>query len=161
MRSNLTVHVPKNNSVSYSLYAMGMKISVPHTSDDESEWIFRFAGGSAVVLIYSFERYRRAYIVTAWESGKDGEKSSLPGVDEDVCILGILEGRKIGRMERLVRHLSREDEYAPFRFPLLFWYRFSVMLKNRKDYCSDVDNLARIFIKDKKNGKNDLCSKVS
>lgn len=54
MRSNLTVHVPQNQNVSYSLFAKGLSIRTPQYSEDESELIFTFQGGTAVVLFYFF-----------------------------------------------------------------------------------------------------------
>lgn len=147
MRSNLTVHVPQNQNVSYSLFAKGLSIRTPQYSEDESELIFTFQGGTAVVLFYFFEGMKRAYIVTGWESKKDGEKCNLPGVDEDLCILYTAFKSKINLLDHFIKYFSKEDEYALFRLPLLFWYRFSTLLQCKKGKLSYITNAVNRFSK--------------
>lgn len=55
---------------------------------------FKYAGGSVLALFYTFERFRRAYIVTGWESEKDGEAVALPGIDERLCLIFTARGGK-------------------------------------------------------------------
>ena len=161
MRQNLTFHVPQNNNVSYSLFTRGLKIAAPTFDEKENEWIFTFLGGSTVVLFYYFENFSRVYVVTAWESEKDGEKYKLPGVEQDLCVLYTGLGHKISGLERILKHLTKNDEYAPFRLPLLFWYRLGTLIQCRKSRFSYVDNLYHKFAEGNKNGRkreNDLCS---
>lgn len=53
MRPSLTVHIPQNKDVSYSLYAAGQKAEKSYLTKSESEYIFKFSGGTAVVLFYT------------------------------------------------------------------------------------------------------------
>lgn len=145
MKSNLTVHVPQNQNTSYSLYARGLPIQKPVYSEDESELIFTYKGGSAVVLFYFFEGFKRAYIVSGWESEKDGEKCNLPGVEEDLCILYTAFASKVNLLDRFIKQFSKEDEYALFRLPLLFWYRFSTLLQCKKGKLSYITNVVNRF----------------
>lgn len=145
MRSNLTVRVPQNQNTSYSLFVKGLVIEKPKCLEDDSEVIFTFKGGTAVVLFYYFEGFNRAYIVTGWESEKDGEKCNLPGVDEDLCILYTAFASKIRVLERFIKQFSKEDEYALFRLPLLFWYRFSTLLQCKRGKLSYITNLVNRF----------------
>ncbi|MCQ2242529.1 hypothetical protein [Treponema sp.] len=145
MRSNLTVHVPQNQNTSYSLFAKGLLIDIPKHSDDDSELILKFQGGKAVVLFYYFEGFKRAYIVTGWESEKDGEKCSLPGVDGDLCILYTAFASKVRLLDYFIKYFSKEDEYALFRLPLLFWYRFSTLIQCKKGKLSYIANVVNRF----------------
>ena len=145
MRSNVTVHVPQNEEFSYSLFARGLAVEAPFYNKDESELIFTFKGTSAVVLFYYFCGFKRAYVVTAWKSEKDGEKCFLPGVEEPLCILYTASGSKIRILERFISHYSKEDEYKLFRLPLLFWYRFTTMIQCRMGKVSYIANLVNRF----------------
>lgn len=49
---SFTVHIPQNKDVSYSLYAAGQKAEKSYLTKNESEYIFKFFGGTAVVLFY-------------------------------------------------------------------------------------------------------------
>ena len=81
MRQSLTVHIPQNESLSYTLYATGLKTEPPRLTEDKSEYIFTFAAGTPVILFYNFENIKRAFIVTFWQDERDGEAIQLPGVD--------------------------------------------------------------------------------
>lgn len=145
MRSNITVRVPQNEDFSYSLYARGLMTGVPVYNEDESELIFNFNGTSAVVLFYYFADFKRAYVVTSWESEKDGEKVQLPGVDQPLCVICTFLGSKIRILDRFIKHFSKDDEYLLFRFPVLFWYRFTTMIQCRMGKISNVTNLVNRF----------------
>lgn len=145
MRNNLTVHVPQNQNISYSLFAKGLLIEAPKYSEDETELIFRFQRGTAVVLFYYFAGTRRAYVVTGWDSEKDGKKCNLPGVDEDLCILYTAFASKIHLLDYFIKYFSKEDEYALFRLPLLFWYRFTTLIQCKKGKLSYIANVVNRF----------------
>ena len=55
MRTNITVHVPQNEEISYSLYARGFLTEKPEISADGKEAELKFLGGTAVVLFYYFQ----------------------------------------------------------------------------------------------------------
>lgn len=64
MRYNITVDVPYGKKLPYTLYSKGFLIDVPHV-DENSDFVhFKYVGGSVIVLFYTFERFRRAYIAT-------------------------------------------------------------------------------------------------
>ena len=145
MRSNITVHVPQNEEISYSLYARGFLTEKPEISADGKEAELKFLGGTAVVLFYYFQGFKRAYVVTAWNNEKDGDKIRLPGVDQDLCVIYTAFAGKIRMLERFIIHFSKDDEYALFRLPLLFWYRFSTLIQCKKGKLSYMQNLVNHF----------------
>lgn len=138
MRYNITVDVPYGKKLAYTLYSKGFLTDVPHV-DENSDFVhFKYAGGSVIVLFYTFERFRRAYIATGWESEKDGEAVSLPGIDEKLCLIFTARGRKVDHLKRCVWLLTQEDEYKVFKFPLLFWYRLAFLIQFCGAKRSDV-----------------------
>lgn len=55
MRYNITVDVPYGKKLPYTLYSKGFLTDVPHV-DENSDFVhFKYAGGSAIVLFYTFE----------------------------------------------------------------------------------------------------------
>ena len=71
MRYNITVHVPQTLEVSYTLFAKGYNIEIPQLSEDETEFTFKFLGGTVFVLFYNFGRFKKAYVVTGWQDERD------------------------------------------------------------------------------------------
>lgn len=131
MRKNVVVDVPQNASVSYTLFAQGLKISIPVETEDGEFLRFEFLGGTAVVLFYTFGEFRRAYIVTGWQDG-DGERIFLPGIRSPLFPILKARGRRIDDLKRTLRHLMKNDEFLPFKMPVEFWMRLSVAIQCRK-----------------------------
>ena len=145
MRHPLTVHIPQNKDVSYSLYAAGQKAEKPYLLQDESEYVFKFSGGTAVVLFYTFERIKRAYIVTGWQDAHDGEPVALPGVDGTLALVYMTKGSKFRLLDGIIKELTKGDEHFIFSLPLLFWYRLSNIIQYKGGRKSAVQNLIESY----------------
>jgi len=160
MRYNVTVDIPYSKKLSYTLYAKGSLIEVPHVGDKGDFVHFKFGGGSVFVLFYTFSGFRRAYIVTGWQDKKDGESISLPGINEKLCLIFTARGRKIDELKRVIHILTDEqnDEHTVFNLPLIFWYKLSSMIQQTGAVRSDIAILWERFTKKKllKLTKNDI-----
>ena len=134
MKQFITVHVPdpKLNLFSYSLFARGLMVDIPREGKVRGELVFRFLGEKAVILLYSFAGFKKAFIVTSWNGGT-GQKSTLPGVDEDLRILYSATGRKARSLDLYSKVLLAADEWNVLKMPLLFWYKFAVLIECKKD----------------------------
>lgn len=143
MRQSLTVHIPQNQDVSYSLYALGSKIAVPVLSDNRGEYIFKFTGGTPVVLFYTFQNIKRAFVVTAWQDERDGEPVTLPGVDEKLCLIASFKGYRIRLLEELLKQMRVKDEHYIFTQPLLFWYRLVSVIQYAKTKQTAIETLLK------------------
>ncbi len=149
MRHNLTVRVPQEAESSYSLFAQGLKIAPPKKDDDGRFLEFKFLGGTAVALFYTFAEFRRAYIVTEWESEADGERVFLPGTDAPLCLVFKAKGRKIDDMKRALCWLVECYEHEAFSLPLLFWQRLSVLIQGGKVKKSGILLLVKKCLEEK------------
>lgn len=141
MRQSLTVHMTQNQDVSYSLYAVGSKIAVPTLSNDQSEYIFKFSGGTPVVLFYTFQNIKRAFVVTAWQDERDGEPVTLPGVDGKLCLIATFKGYRIRLLDALLKQMTAQNEHFIFTQPLLFWYRLSSVIQYAKTKQTAIETL--------------------
>lgn len=151
MRYNVTVSVPYSKKLPYTLYAKGSLIDIPHVDNGADFVHFKFGGGTVFVLFYTFTAFRRAYIATCWESDKDGEAISLPGVNERLCLIFTARGRKIDDLKRVLYVLTDEqgDEHKVFSLPLIFWYRLAALIQQSGAARSDVAVLWENFTKKK------------
>ena len=143
MRQSLTVHIPQNQDVSYSLYAAGSKIVVPALSDDKSEYIFKFTGGTPVVLFYTFQNIKRAFVVTPWRDERDGESVMLPGVDGKLCLIASFKGYRICLLDELLKQLTAQNEHYIFTQSLLFWYRLASVIQYAKTKQTTIETLLK------------------
>lgn len=128
MRGNLYVKIPNKKELSYTLFAQGVKIDIPKEAENSDFFTFKFLGGTAVALFYTFAEFRRAYIVTGWESSKDGEKIFLPGINAPLCLIFKAKGRKIDDLKRFLHWATKNGEFSVFELPLDFWQKLSVLL---------------------------------
>ncbi|MCF0241393.1 MAG: hypothetical protein HUK25_02075 [Treponema sp.] len=133
MKHFITVHIPNPelNLCSYSLYARGLQVDIPRPGKERGELIFRFLGEKAIILLYSFSTFKKAYIVTSW-SGV-GEKFRLPGVEEDLQILYSATGRKARSLDLYSKVLLTGDEWNVLKMPLLFWHKFAALIQCNKN----------------------------
>ena len=145
MRQSLTVHIPQNQDVSYSLYVAGSKIAVPALSDDQSEYIFKFTGGTPVVLFYTFPNIKRTFVVTSWQDERDGEQITLPGVDGKLCLIASFKGYKIRFLDELLKQLTAQNEHYIFTQSLLFWYRLASVIQYAKTKQTTIETLLEGF----------------
>mgnify|MGYP006056342529 FL=1 len=155
MRYNITVHVPQTLKVSYTLFAKGYNIEIPQLSEDETEFTFKFLGGTVFVLFYNFGRFKKAYVVTGWQDERDGEPISLPGVDGKLCLLFAVRGKRYHILDKIIKQLTKDDEYAAFQLPLGFWYKLGVLIDSRKTRMAYINNILRLYRAD---GKDFFCS---
>lgn len=149
MRYNITVRIPQNAKTSYTLFAQGFKIAVP-CKEDNGEFVeFKFLGETAIALFYTFAEFRRAYIVTGWESVSDGEKLFLPGINSPLCLILKAKGRKIDDLKHALRWLVKDDDCKAFKMPLLFWQRLSALILNGIIKKIDVMRLLKKCMEEK------------
>lgn len=150
-RYNVNVAVPYAKKMPYTLYAKGSSIEIPHFDGNNDFCNFKYAGGTVLVLFYTFRDFRRAYIVTGWKDEKDGEAITLPGVDEKLCLIFTARGRKVDHLKRAVFILTDEqgDEHKAFALPLIFWYRLASLIQQGDAHRSDIAVLWEAFTKKK------------
>lgn len=150
-RYNVTVSVPYSKKMPYSLYAKGSSIDIPHFDENKEFCNFKYGGGTVIVLFYTFNDFRRAYIVTGWKNDKDGESITLPGVDGKLCLIFMAKGRKIDLLKRVLFILTDEqgDEHKAFSLPLIFWYKVAAMIQHDGAVRSDLAILWESFTKKK------------
>lgn len=132
MQYPLIVHIPQNESLSYTLYVAGVKEEPPQLSDDKSEYIFTFTAGTPVVLFYNFENIKRVFVVTAWQDERDGKPVQLPGVEGKLHLIYQTKGTKIRLLNEIITSLTQSDEQYIYTLPLLFWYRLSNIIQYKK-----------------------------
>jgi|GEM_PF-902048 len=149
MRYNVTVDIPYQKQSAYSLFAKGSLIDIPHIDNDGGYAHFKFGGGTVFVLFYTFENFRRAYIVTGWQNENDGEAITLPGVSEKLCLIFTARGRKIDELKRVLYILTEEqsDEHKAFSLPVIFWYRISALIQQNIASRSNIEVLWEKFTK--------------
>ena len=153
MRYSVTVDVPYLKKLPYTIFSKGSVIEIPHIDKNQDYVHFKYAGGTVFVVFYTFKKpapqkeYRRAYIVTCWESETDGESITLPGIDEKLCLIYMARGRKVDDLRRVLYVLTEEqgDEHKVFKLPLLFWYRLGALIQQSGAARSDVTVLWERF----------------
>ncbi|MCF0241984.1 MAG: hypothetical protein HUK25_05060 [Treponema sp.] len=157
MIQKLTISVPLDESFAYKLYAKGLQIDVPRQKNIH-ETVYSFWGDKPVVLFYYFGELKRAYIISRWKGV--GEKSNLPGVEEDVVILLSAKGTAFRTLDRMLKVLCRINEIATFKMPRIFWYKFATLVRLNKAKKSTVINLYNSFIGEKRKNerKKNICS---
>jgi hypothetical protein len=156
MRHNVTVDVPYSKNLPYTLFSKGSQIELPSVDKTKEFVHFKYGGGTVFALFYTFttvgrKRVRRAYVATGWNDEKDGEPSSLPGVEEPLYILFKARGREVDRLKRVLYVLvdEQDDEHKAFKLPLLFWHRLCALIRQSQAARSDVRILWEHFAKKK------------
>jgi len=166
MRQDFLVFVPqedKMSSVSYSMYAYGVKKSSSDLFKDKNTFCFTFDGNYIVVLFYYFNGFNRAYVVTGWNSESNEEKSSLPGVEGDLYVLFTAVGREFKSIKRVISILTKYSEEAVFKLPHSFWFRLCALIQSRKARRSNIMYLLKLTKEelDFYGRENDLCTEIS
>ena len=149
MRENLYISIPIDNSVSFSLYAEGMLIEKPVENDHM--FTLKFLGGTVTALFYTFQNFRRAYLVTGWQDEKDGEPVNLPGIDAPLYMIYKAKGKKIDDLKHMLHLLTADDDYSIFSFSLDFWQKLSWQIDL---YGSKKAEIFRLYNKYNIEGKN-------
>ena len=127
------VDIPYNEKKSYSLYARGMTIDKPVLALDESIITFKYPARTVFFLFYEFFtagefKTRRAYIVSG-DLTAPGTAVSLPGISQKVKIIYCARGKKVDLIERALNLITKEDEYAAFRFSKEFFFQLAAIIK--------------------------------
>lgn len=138
MRHNVSVKIPQRAGFSYTAFAQGLKIATPEKDSAGNFITFKFLGGTVFAVFYTFAEFRRAYLVTDWESEMDGERIFLPGIETPLCLVWKAKGRKIDDLKRALYWLAEKDGDAAFRLPLPFWQKLSRVLQNGGAKKSEV-----------------------
>ena len=166
MRQDLLVFVPqedgKSSSISYSMFAYGVKKEKPVLTDDNKFLRFTFDGNCVAVLFYYFAGFKRAYVVTGWDTDSGESRSVLPGVEGDLFVLFCAVGREFRTLRRLIGFLTKYSEEGVFKLPLPFWFRLFALIQGRKAEKSNVMHLLHMTKEDLDfyGRKDDLCKKV-
>ena len=154
MRYNITVDVPLDKQLPYTLYARGILAGSPEVEDDNSFVHFKFLGGTVFILFYTFKNerfgcrdYRRAYIATGYQDERDGDAVKLPGIKEKLFILYEARGRKIDNLKRSLFILTegKKETNDVFTFPLIFWFRLAGTINIAGAPRSDIVRLKGMF----------------
>lgn len=166
MRRDLLVFVPledQKSSVSYSMYAYGVKTGEPKKTDDKKSLCFPLDGNHVAILIYYFSGFERAYVVTGWDSESSEEKSALPGVDGDLLILFTAVGREYKTLKRVIKILTKYSEEEVFKMPKIFWFRLCALIQSRKARPSNILHLLHLTKEEIEfyGRENDLCTEIS
>lgn len=149
MRHNVYVKIPISDDISYSLFAQGFLIDIPHDDDKESI-IFKFQGETVIALFYTFANFRRAYLVTEWQNDNDGEPYYLPGVEVPLYVIYKAKGKKIDKLKHALHILTKVDRYAPFRLPIDFWIKLSNLIEFNNTHKEEVFFLYNKYVKEDK-----------
>ena len=166
MRQDLLVFVPQEeeqtSSVSYSMYAYGVKKKVPIPTSDGMFLRLCFDGSCVAVLFYYFEGFERAFVVTGWDSEAGRTKIFLPGVEGSLFVLFTAVGREFRTLRRTIKFLTMYSEEGVFKLPLSFWFRLCALIQGRKAQKSNVIHLLHMTKEDIEfyGRENDLCTKV-
>lgn len=167
MNARINVKVPCSIVLPYTLYVQGMNISKPVLDEDGSCYTFTYPGDTVFILFYTFEKFRRCFIVTGWNEGLGMDKVRLPGVDADLSLLYEARGRKIDELKRILHLLVKDDEYGVFRFDYLFWFRLTALIESTGGKKWEVEKLYRDCKRkyederSRNRTENDLCTEVS
>lgn len=140
----MTVNVPFSKKLPYTLFCQGNTLYVPHI-DDEGFVEFNYKAGNAVILFYTFKDFRRAYIVCEPKKKDTTELNILPGVSCPIKIIFTAKGKKVDHLKRSLFILTQNDKYEIFKFPLIFWYKLSALIKFSQAQRSDLELLYKMF----------------
>lgn len=144
--SNIIVDVPYNKKLPYTLFAQGLMSCPPLTDSDGAFMHFEFVGKAVLVLFYTFESFRRAYIVAVWQPCKLSP-IALPGIGCKLFVLFEARGHKIDHLKRCLFLLTDSNTGGVFMFPHLFWYRLAGLIQFHGAPKSEVMTLYNHFIK--------------
>lgn len=137
-RQTVSVNIPIENDVAYSLFAQGFLISIPQKDEDNNCYVFKFLGDTVFCLFYKFANFRRAYIATAWLNKDDGEAFYLPGINIPLYIIFKAKGRKIDELKHALYILTKTDHYAPFRLKIDFWKELALRIEYKDCYREKI-----------------------
>ena len=143
MRYNVTVDIPYEKILPYTLYAQGY-ISDMKKDENEDFVHIKFLGGTVFILFYTFEKFRRAYVVTGHNPG-DLNSITLPGINSKLYMIYCAKGRKIDHLKRVLFLLTQDDEYLVYQLPLEFWFKLCFNIQFFSGYKSDVIQLFNQF----------------
>ncbi|MGN0729744.1 hypothetical protein [Treponema sp.] len=96
-------------------------------------------------MFYTFERIKRAYIVTGWQDAHDGEPVALPDVDGTLALVYMTKGSKFRLLDGIIKELTKDDEHFILTLPLLFWYKLSNIIQYKGGRKSAVQNLIESY----------------
>lgn len=151
VRNNVYVSVPIARDVTYSLFAQGLPIDIPHDSDNGENVIFTFKGGTVFSLFYTFANFRRAYLATAWQNDKDGDPTYLPGIDVPLYVILKAKGRKVDELKHALHILTKEKHFAPYKLPIEFWQKLSNLIEYKGSHKEEVFFLYNKYAKKERN----------
>ncbi len=147
MSHKVYISVPIDCEVSYTLFAQGLPIDIPHDSDDGKKVIFTFKGGTVFSLFYTFANFRRAYLATEWQNDQYGEPTYLPGIDVPLYVILKAKGRKVDELKHALHILTKEEHFAPYKLPIEFWQKLSNLIEYKGSYKEEVFYLYNKYTK--------------
>lgn len=142
----MIVDVPYSKEIAYTLFAQGFLMEIPNVDSNGDFVHFKFPPEKVTCLFYTFDSFRRAYIVFE-PKNKNQNNQTLPGVNGNLEIIFIAKGRKIDDLKRCLFNLTKDDKYEIFSFPKIFWYKLAGLIQFSKAYKTDVEYLYSQFHK--------------
>lgn len=157
MIEQITVAVPYEKTVRYTLFAQGVQSALPLIDSDGSFIRFSFLGRSVLVLFYTFHSFRRVFVVTRWNEKYAGTPIVLPGVDSKLLLLYEARGRQYDDFKRVLYLLTKDDPYRCLCFPLPFWFKLFALIEHYGGKKSDVIWLFEKYKNREKYVYEDVC----
>lgn len=138
MTEQITVAVPYNKEIRYTLFAQGVHSAIPSIDYDGSYIRFSFLGRTVLVLFYTFHSFRRLFVVTRWSEKYNGSPVVLPGVDSKLLLLYEARGRRYDDFKKALYLLTKDDPYKCLCLPLAFWFKIFSLVDHYGGKKSDV-----------------------
>lgn len=145
MKSFITVDVPYEKELIYTLFSCGYQIKIPYI-DDNSEFIhFSYLRNSVFCLFYEFRNnprpIRRAYIVSTAITQNNKNIISLPGINEPLLSIFVAKGHEIDSLKRAIFLLTENDKYSIYKNSIYWWYKLIGLIEYSSVKKSDLDKL--------------------
>lgn len=151
---SVVVSVPYEKELTFTLYVKGAFLDIPKIDDSRDFLRFKIVPNTAFVLFYTFDGFRRAYIVTNYTNSNCGEPINLPCVDQKLTLILKAKGRKVDHLKRAMYLFSKKDEVKVFSFPLIFWYKLAGLIEHFGAKKSDLFTLYNQYLCEDKNANN-------
>lgn len=148
----MIIDIPYSKKLPYTLFSQGCTATVPHI-DNNGFVNFTYSAGTVVILFYTFNDFRRAYIISEPKKKDIFELCELPGCRVPVKIIFTAKGRKIDYLKRCLFMLTKNDKYEIFKFPYIFWYKLASLIQFSGAKKSDVEILYNQFKKNRSKSK--------
>lgn len=146
MKSIITIDIPYQKKLPYTLYVNGYIDIDPLYEDDRSFVHFHLKEDTVFVLFYTFKSFRRAYIVAPFNDVQDVNPITLPGVNGKLKLIYKASGRRVDNLKRAIYLYLKRDSKLLYTFRVDFWYRLAGLVQYFGAKKSDLMTLYNKFI---------------